>query len=157
MTDCDSLYEHLTSSKMNSVENKRLGIDLMALRQLVWERSGERTQYIDHDSGDHPRWIDTSTMVADPLTKAMNADRLATMLQTGVLDLTPTPESLFIKEKNKVVRKNAREKKKGTTAHNHTPEGTADSEQYDAELAQRDVESKNSHHRRKHRRLSHFQ
>ena len=96
-------------------------------------------------------------MVADPLTKAMNADRLATMLQTGVLNLTPTPESLFIKEKNKVVRKNAREKKKGTTAHNHTPDGTADSEQYDAELAQRDVESNSSHHRRKHRRLNHFQ
>ena len=157
MTDCDSLFEHLTSPKMNSVENKRLGIDLMALRQLVWERSGERTQYIDHDSGDYPRWIDTSTMVADPLTKAMNCDRLADMLRTGVLDLTPTPESLFIKEKNKVVRKNAREKKKSTTAHNHTPDGTADTEQYEAELAQKDVESGNSHHRRKQRRLNRFQ
>ena len=86
----------------------------------------------------------------------MNSDRLADMLRTGVLDLTPTPESLFIKEKNKVVRKNAREKKR-TTAHNHTPDGTADSEQYEAELAQKDVESENSHHRRKHRRLSYFQ
>ena len=159
MTDCDSLYEHLTTSKMNSIENKRLGIDLMALRQLVWERSGERTQYIDHDSGDYPRWIDTSTMVADPLTKAMNADRLANMLQTGVLDLTPTPESLFIKEKNKVVRKNAREKKKNTTEHNHTPDGITDCEQHEAELAQLDdVESQNSHQdRRKLRRLNRFQ
>ena len=79
-------------------------------------------------------------------------------MQTGVLDLTPTPESLFIKEKNKVVRKNAREKKKkGTTAHNHTPDGTADSEQYEAELAQKDVESGSSHHRRKQRRLNRFQ
>ena len=157
MTDCDSLFEHLTSSKMNSVENKRLGIDLMALRQLVWERSGERTQYIDHDSGDDPRWIDTSTMVADPLTKAMNADRLATMLQTGVLDLTPTPESLFIKEKNKVVRKNAREKKKTTTAQTTPTETTG--EQHEAELAQMDdVESQNSHqNRRKFRRLNRFQ
>ena len=126
MTDCDSLFEHLTSSKMNSVENKRLGIDLMALRQLVWERGGERTQYIDHDSGDYPRWIDTSTMVADPLTKAMSAERLDAMLRTGVLDLTPTPESLFIKEKNKVVRKNAKEKKKNTTAHNTPNETTRD-------------------------------
>ena len=87
----------------------------------------------------------------------MSAERLDTTLQTGVLDRNPTPESLFIKEKNKVVRKNAREKKKETTAHNHTPNGTADSEQYDAELAQKDVESGNSHHRRKQRRLNHFQ
>ena len=146
MTDCDSLFEHLVTSKMNSVENKRLGIDLMALRQLVWERGGERTQYIDHDSGDYPRWIDTSTMVADPLTKAMSADRLGTMLQTGVLDLTPTPESLFIKEKNKVVRKNAREKKKKPTTAQTTP--TEDHwQQYETELAQ--VQSRsNPKHRR---------
>ena len=63
---------------------------------------------------------------------------------------------MFIKEKNKVVRKNAREKKK-TIAHNHTPEGTADCEQYEAELAQKDVESENSHRRRKQRRLNRFQ
>ena len=110
----------------------------------------------NHDSGDYPRWIDTSTMVADPLTKAMISDRLADMLRTGVLDLTPTPESLFIKEKNKVVRKNAREKKR-TTAHNHTPDRTADCEQYEVELAQKDVDSENSHRRRKQRRLNHFQ
>ena len=34
MTDCDSLYEHLMSQKFNSVENKRLAIDLMGLREL---------------------------------------------------------------------------------------------------------------------------
>ena len=87
----------------------------------------------------------------------MNSDRLADMLRTGVLDLTPTPESLFIKEKNKVVRKNARERKKKTSAHNHIPDGTADYEQYDAELAQKDVKPESSHHRRKHRCLSHSQ
>ena len=32
-TDCDSLYEHLVSPKMNQIENKRLRIDMMALRQ----------------------------------------------------------------------------------------------------------------------------
>ena len=31
MTDCDSLYEHLMSQRFNSVENKRLAIDLMGL------------------------------------------------------------------------------------------------------------------------------
>ena len=112
MTDCDSLYEHLISTKHNSVDNKRLNVDLMALRQLVWERGNERQEFVDHSRGDFPRWIDTSTMLADPLTKAMNCDRLSRTLSTGVLDLKPTEESLYIKEKNKVVRKKAREAKK---------------------------------------------
>ena len=59
MTDCDSLYEHLVSPKLNTIENKRLGIDLKALRQQIWERDGERTLVLDRTSGDYPRWIDT--------------------------------------------------------------------------------------------------
>ena len=30
LTDCDSLYEHLVSPKMDSIQNKRLAIDLQA-------------------------------------------------------------------------------------------------------------------------------
>ena len=59
MTDCDSLYEHLISQRLNAIENKRLAIDLMALRQQIWERNGERTLEVDHSCGDYPRWIDT--------------------------------------------------------------------------------------------------
>ena len=111
-TDCDSLYEHLISPKSNSVDNKRLAIDLMALRQYVWERNGERSQYIEHSNGDYPRWIDTSTMIADPLTKSMDPTRLVTTLMTGQLDLRPTPESLAIKEKNRKLRKTKKENEK---------------------------------------------
>ena len=68
-TDCDSLYEHLLSPRLNAIENKRLAIDLMALRQQIWERDGERTLEIDHSCGDYPRLIDTSVMLADPLYK----------------------------------------------------------------------------------------
>ena len=114
MTDCDSLYEHLISYKLNSIDNKRLAIDLMALRQLVWEREGERQQFIDHSVGDYPRWIDTSTMIADPLTKAMNCERLARTLATGRIDLRPTAESLMIKEKNRKARKAQKEQLKET-------------------------------------------
>ena len=105
MTDCDSLYEHLVAPKFNQIENKRLGIDLMALRQQVWERDGERTQEVNHDCGDYPRWIDTSTMIADPLTKAMSSERLNKTMMTGKLDLVPTEESLMIKAKNRESRK----------------------------------------------------
>ena len=111
-TDCDSLYEHLISPKNNSVDNKRLAIDLMALRQYVWERNGERSQYIEHSCGDYPRWIDTSTMIADPLTKSMDPTRLVETLMTGKLDLRPTPESLAIKAKNRQLRKNKKENEK---------------------------------------------
>ena len=111
MTDCDSLYEHLVSPRFNTIENKRLAIDLMALRQQIWERGGERTQEVDHSSGDYPRWIDTSVMLADPLTKPMGAERLEETFSTGIFDMRPTAESLMIKSKNRVARKNMRSNK----------------------------------------------
>ena len=110
MTDCDSLYEHLMSNRLNSIENKRLAIDLMALRQQIWERSGERTLEIDHSCGDYPRWIDTSVMLADPLTKAMSCDRLSSTMSTGIFDMRPTAESLMIKAKNRASRQAAKKK-----------------------------------------------
>ena len=93
MTDCDSLYEHLMSPRLNTVGNKRLQIDLMALRQQVWERGGERTLEVDHSCGDYPRWIDTSEMLADPLTKALAADRLVATMETRHFENRPTVES----------------------------------------------------------------
>ena len=54
-------------------------------------------------------------MVADPLTKAMQGDRLTAVMMTGQLDLKPIAESLMIKEKNrqsrKVVKQIAKDKK----------------------------------------------
>ena len=107
-TDCDSLYEHLMSHRTNSIDNKRLAIDLKALRQLVWERDGERTLEVDSSSGDYPRWIDTSVMLADPLTKTMDSERLDHAMMTGYMDLRPTKESMMIKERNRIWRQNAR-------------------------------------------------
>ena len=108
LTDCDSLYEHLMSSRLNAIENKRLAIDLMALRQQIWERDGERTAVVDNSCGDYPRWIDTSIMLADPLTKAMKADSMVQNFMTGRFDMRPTEESLMIKEKNRQSRKKAK-------------------------------------------------
>ena len=79
--------------------------DLMALRQQIWERDGERTLEVDHSCGDYPRWIDTSVMLADPLTKAMPTDTMVRTLMTGKFDMRPTEESLMIKEKNRASRK----------------------------------------------------
>ena len=109
LTDCDSLYEHLVSPKFNTIDNKRLGIDLMALRQLVWERNGERTEFVDSGSGDYPRWIDTSTMLADPLTKAMDTSLLDDCMNTGKISFKPTEEAMIKKAMNKEWRKKAKE------------------------------------------------
>ena len=151
MTDCDSLYKHLISTKHNSVDNERLNVDLMALRQLVWERGGERQEYVDHSRGDLPRWIDTSTTVADPLTKAMNCERLSKMLDTGILDLNPTEESLIIKAKNKLLRKKARDVKKpkadgGNDPALEAPNAGNDDSNYNmnAERVNKDTEHKQS-------------
>ena len=67
---------------------------------------------IDHSRGDYPRWIDTSVMLADPFTKAMNCERLVATMETGNFDIRPTAESLMIKEKNRVARRSAKDKEK---------------------------------------------
>jgi hypothetical protein len=115
MTDCDSLYEHLMSQRLNAIENKRLAIDLMALRQQIWERDGERTLEVDHSCGDYPRWIDTSVMLADPLTKSMASDSLVQTMMTGRYDMRPTAESLMIKEKNRACRKAGKAKQSASS------------------------------------------
>ena len=90
----DRLRLSVRANRHNSIENKQLKIDLMALRQQIWERDGERTLTIDHSCGDYPRWTDTRMMLADPLTKGMGAERLVATFTTGAFDIKPTSESL---------------------------------------------------------------
>ena len=105
LTDCDSLYEHLASTQGKQVDNKRVGIDLAAMRQAIWDRrEGADTMVADTTSGDYPRWIDTSVMLADPLTKVMDTARLEKALMWGVFDMRPTAESLMAKERNRKLR-----------------------------------------------------
>ena len=73
------------------------------MRQLIWERDGERTDSIDKTRGDFVRWIDTSVMLADCLTKVMKADFLVDELSSNFLTLVPTAESVA----RKAVRRKA--------------------------------------------------
>ena len=52
------------------------------------------------------RWIDTSCMVADCLTKRMRSDRLSGCLRSCWLDLIPTDESVLCKMKKQKGRTN---------------------------------------------------
>ena len=112
MTDCNSLNDHLRNPTFTKCSDKRLGIDVAALRQMVWlTPDGELPEKIGLDQPDMVRWIDTSCMVADCLTKRMRSDRLSECLRSCWLDLIPTDESVLCKMK----------KQKGRTS----PDGNA--------------------------------
>ena len=100
-TDCQSLHDYLVNPVAAGCEDKRLEIDLEALRENLWEHpDGSPKDSIDEDIHDKPRWIDTSTMICDPLTKAGNDkfyDRLVECMKTGWFDLTATAESILCK------------------------------------------------------------
>ena len=64
-TDCESLFAHLVSSQTKQVDNKRLAIDLSALKQPIWDNFDDCDEEVDGSRGDYPRWIDTSAMMSD--------------------------------------------------------------------------------------------
>ena len=110
-TDCESLFAHLISPIQNKhVDNKRLAIDLSLLKQLIWDNRDDSYEEVDGSKGDYPRWIDTSAMLPNCLTKTMTSCRLNETLSTGVFDMRPTEESLAIKAKNRRASKNEHER-----------------------------------------------
>ena len=116
LTDCQSLRDYCVNPTAAAPEDKRLEIDLEGLREYLWEYpDGSLKDYVTEDEHDRIRWIDTSTMLCDPLTKAGGktfADRLINCMQSGDLDLTPTVESQMRKMKQKKGREAAVEKKR---------------------------------------------
>ena len=88
----------MTNPTSNGTEDKRLEVDLEGQRQILWEdAAGNPKDSLEEDQTDKIRWIDTSTMIADPLTKAMKPDRLCESLRCGFLDLEPTDASKMAK------------------------------------------------------------
>ena len=98
MTDCESVSSFLNNPAPNGVDDKRLLIDLEGQRQMLWEDAqGNPKDTLEENQTDKIRWIDTSTMLADPLTKAMKPDRMVKAFITGFLDLVPTDASVMSK------------------------------------------------------------
>lgn len=95
LTDCKSLHDHLTTPVMGKVSDKRLGIDLLSMRQELWTVDNQEVDALDKDvNRTHIRWIDTSTMIVDCLTKSMKPDDLVNALDSGKLSLTPSAISV---------------------------------------------------------------
>ena len=97
LTDCCSLRDHLLNPTFARCSDKRLSIDMAAMRQLIWlDDNDEPRDSLDESCSDMLRWIDTTAMIADCLTKAMKPGRLIDALQ-GHLDLRATPEGELVK------------------------------------------------------------
>ena len=110
--DCECLLAHLISSNTKQVDNKHLAIDLSALEQLIWDNRDDCDEELDGSKGDYHRWIDTSAMLSDCLTKTMNSGRLNETLSTGICDMTLTEESLAIKAQNRKLRASKKEQER---------------------------------------------
>jgi hypothetical protein len=108
MTDCQSLHDYVVNPVAAGTEDKRLEIDLEGLREYLWEfPDGSLKDYIEEEQNDKIRWIDTSTMICDPLTKAGPqgfSDRLLDVLQTSYLSLEPTVQSQLKKLRQQKAR-----------------------------------------------------
>ena len=82
------------------MENVRLFIDTQGLKQLLWEKAvgTNLDELLPEDVCENAvRWIDTSCMVVDCLTKRMRPDLLLKLMSFGKLDLKPTDESVLSK------------------------------------------------------------
>ena len=104
LSDCRSLVDHLQKALFTLPTDKRRAVELLALRQLLWQRDTITQESILQGSGDMICWVDTSRMLADCLTKKMKSPPLIKFMQDGDIDLTPTLDSLWLKAKKQAAR-----------------------------------------------------
>ena len=112
LTDCESLVSHLKNPKNERMENVRLSIDLQGLKQMLWEKADGTNldELMPEDVAENAvRWIDTSCMVVDCLTKRMKPDVLLNLTTTGTLSLKATPESQLLKLRKQKLRRAKKE------------------------------------------------
>ena len=108
LSDCESLVSHLKNPKNERLENVRLSIDIQGLKQMLWEKTDGTNldELLPEDVAENAvRWIDTSCMVVDCLTKKMKPDVMLKLMSKGRLNLKPTPESQLLKLRKQKLRK----------------------------------------------------
>ena len=114
---------HALNPRDERLENVRLSLDISMFNARLWtDPDGETYEYLPDPeqsaSFDNAkaniisRWIDTSSMVVDCMTKRMKPDVLFRIMD-GYLDLTPTEESLLIKSRKRAGRAKAKSKTLG--------------------------------------------
>ena len=75
---------------------------------MLWEKSDGTPldELLPEDIAENAvRWIDISCMVVDCLTKKMKPDVMLKIMNDGILNLRPTPESTLLKLRKQKLRK----------------------------------------------------
>ena len=122
VSDCRSLCDALTKPVVGKISDKRLAIEISALRQDLWRRRGEGVgvpqmcEQLPEDATDVIRWVDTVVMIADPLTKFMEADALREVLTTCRWSLVQPAEAVEAKKARAGQRQAAKMRRQGATA-----------------------------------------
>ena len=73
--------EHLLSDVPGKTADKRLAVELAAIRESLVDPDGIKTW--TYPGGDDVRWISTATMISDALTKNMRPDFILKVLKTN--------------------------------------------------------------------------
>ena len=82
LSDCRSLVANLNTEVPLRVQDKRLQIELDAIRQSISDGAGRRTAEVYPKGGDRVDWVATATQVADCLTKSMKPTYMLRVLDT---------------------------------------------------------------------------
>ena len=91
VTDWRSLEARLKQPGLSTTSDKRLAVDMSALRQMVWRCPGELHgdplygDSVPVDGTTKATWVETKTMLADGLTKKMKCPQLLEFMNTGAL------------------------------------------------------------------------
>ena len=112
LTNCKSLGDQLRSNSLGKVDDKRLSIDLTGLRQLLWfDENNEELDELKEELPDEIRWIDTSIMLVDALTKDMNSNDLRRIMKDSKWSIEATAEFQITKMAKEKYRKQKAEEK----------------------------------------------
>ena len=83
LTDCLSLADHLAAEIPARVQDKRLGIELIAIHDNLW-LDGQKTWTSMKNGGDCLEWMLTATMISDCLTKSMKPHFMLRVLKENL-------------------------------------------------------------------------
>jgi hypothetical protein len=101
----------LLNPKATSHAGTRLSIEIASLRQSLWRSKGDLTgdPYVQDEPPEEPtdkvRWLDTDVMIADPLTKLMESEKLIYTLKTNHWDIQQLHHAILIKRAKRLKRR----------------------------------------------------
>ena len=82
LSDCRSLVANLNTEMASRVPDKRLQIELNAIRSMIFDGDGRRTAEVYPKGGDRVDGVATATQRADCLTKSMKPTCMLKVLDT---------------------------------------------------------------------------